>query len=96
MATKYITATEATYAKGGAGAHHRCPHCQGGLDTVRGGEVGECPWCGSDVWQAGDRVVAGRAEAGDGLTPMERRIAQQVGVTPEEVRASKQQYGAGA
>lgn len=83
-------------ARGGPGAGHRCPSCDGPYDVVVGG-MGwtTCPHCDTRLHLGGDEVFAGEviaASSGYDLTPMERRMARQVGVSFEQAQNAKRPY----
>ncbi len=82
------------FARGANSALSKCPVCDGGLDMISSGEgPALCPWCDSalsyDKFQLRlDTSV--KAAAADGLTPHERRVSRQIGVTVDEVRRAKE------
>lgn len=81
-------------ARGGPGALQRCPTCDGPYDVLASG-VGwaTCPHCdvrlhfdgAGGVFEGG--VIA--ASQGDGLSPVERRLARHFGISVEDFRAAK-------
>ena len=84
-----------SFAKGGAGALFRCPACDGPLDVESGygGGVAECPHCDTVLRFTSHQleVVTGiKASVNDGLTPHERRVSRELGVSPEEARQAKE------
>jgi RecJ-like exonuclease len=92
-----MTDSKVELARGGAGAVLRCPSCEGPCDVVRSGTGWTtCPHCDTQLHFGSGEVFAGEviaASSGFNLTPMERRLARQVGVTFEQAQAAKKLYG---
>lgn len=91
-------ATRIRLARGGPGAANRCPSCDGPYDVaVSGTGWTTCPHCDTRLhFDGSGEVIEGEvisASAGYGLTPIERRIARQLGVTFDEAQAAKKLYG---
>jgi hypothetical protein len=85
-------------SRGRPTAASRCPECDGPYDVaVRGTGWATCPHCDTRLhFESDGEVTVGTviaASATYGLTPMERRIAKQVGVTLEEAWHAKKLYG---
>jgi hypothetical protein len=82
-------------ARGGPGASVRCPSCDGPCDVVnRGFGWTTCPHCDTQLnFASSGEVFEGEviaASQGDGLSPVERRLMRQFGLSAEEMRAAKQ------
>lgn len=91
-------ATRIQLARGGPRAANRCPSCDGPYDiAVSGTGWTACPHCDTRLhFDGSGEVTEGEvisASAGYGLTPIERRIARQLGVTFDEAQAAKKLYG---
>ena len=93
VATQELKLTKAPYR---AAVH--CSACDSGL-YVQAGALGlcSCPACDAPLTLPGNGEVAMatngadwiRASQGDGLTPMERRVGREIGLTPEETIAGR-------
>jgi hypothetical protein len=82
-------------ARGGPGASIRCPSCDGPCDVLKSG-IGwtTCPHCDTQLnFVSSGEVCEGdviAASRGDGLSPVERRLARYFGLSADEMRAAKQ------
>lgn len=75
-------------------SNRRCPACAAPYGVVKDG-VGlvACPSCDSTLnfRRNGEAVEVVKLEKGDGLTPLERRLAREAGLTVKEMLDAKRQ-----
>jgi hypothetical protein len=91
-----MTSNSIKLARGrGPGAVGRCPACDGPYDVLSSGfGWTSCPHCDTQMHFSSDgEVTTGEviaASRDDGLSPIERRLSRQFGLSAEEMRAAKQ------